>query len=194
MASFTNLPQVFARLSEREKRLVLITSVVAVVLLGFLGVTAVNAAVERRGKRVAMRQDELAQLDVLRDRYRDAEEAEKKSAAQIRSNSQSLFSVVQKAATEVGLPVPDLQERRTPAKDSTDVQEVSVDVNVKEISVDKLTTLLEKIEGKRSDGVVKVTKLKVKTRFDNADMLEASLTVSTWRSSSAAPPADGAKP
>ncbi len=194
MASFTNLPQVFARLSEREKRLVLITSVVAVVLLGFLGVTAVNAAVERRGKRVAMRQDELAQLDVLRDRYRDAEEAEKKSAAQIRSNSQSLFSVVQKAATEVGLPVPDLQERRTPVKDSTDVQEVSVDVNVKEISVDKLTTLLEKIEGKRSDGVVKVTKLKVKTRFDNADMLEASLTVSTWRSSSAAPPADGAKP
>ncbi len=194
MASLTNLPQLFARLSEREKRLVLITSVVAVVLIGFLGVTAVNAAVESRGKRVAMRQDELAQLDVLRDRYRDAEDAEKKSAGQIRSNTQSLFSVVQKAATEVGLPVPDLQERRTPVKDSTDIQEVSVDVNVKEISVDKLTTLLEKIEGKRSDGVVKVTKLKVKTRFDNPELLEVSLTVSTWRSSSSAPATDGAKP
>lgn len=194
MASFTNLPQVFARLSEREKRLVIITSVVAIVFLGFLGVTALNAAVESRGKRVAMRQDELAQLDVLRERYRDAEENEKKSAAQIRSNSQSLFTVVQKAATEVGLPVPDLQERRTPVKDSADVQEVSVDVNVKEISVDKLTTLLEKIEGKRSDGVVKVTKLKVKTRFDNPEMLEVSLTVSTWRSSGAAPATEGAKP
>jgi len=138
--------------------------------------------------------DEIAQLEVLRDRYRDAQEAEKKSSAQLRANNQSLFTLVQKASTEVGLPVPDLQERRTPVKDSADLQEVSVDVNMKEISVDKLTTLLEKIEGKRSDGIVKVTKLKVKTRFDNPEMLEANLTVSTWRSSAAAPPAEGTKP
>ena len=195
MASFSTIPQAFARLSEREKRLVLITGTVAVVFVCFIGVTAINAALNSRQKRVTMRRDEIAQLDVLRDRYHDAEEAEGKSSAQIKTNSQSLFTLVQKASTEVGLPVPDLQERRTPVKDSADVQEVSVDVNLKEISVDKLTTLLEKIEGKRGDGVVKVTKLKVKTRFDNPEMLETNLTVSTWRSSStAASGAEGAKP
>lgn len=194
MANLSSIPQMFARLSEREKRLVLITGTVAVVFISFILVSAVNSALDKRQKRVTMRKDEIAQLEVLRDRYRDAQEAEKKSSAQLRANSQSLFTLVQKASTEVGLPVPDLQERRTPVKDSADLQEVSVDVNMKEISVDKLTTLLEKIEGKRSDGIVKVTKLKVKTRFDNPEMLEANLTVSTWRSSAAAPPAEGAKP
>ena len=194
MANLSSIPQMFARLSEREKRLVLITGTVAVVFISFILVSAVNSALDKRQKRVTMRKDEIAQLEVLRDRYRDAQEAEKKSSAQLRANSQSLFTRVQKASTEVGLPVPDLQERRTPVKDSADLQEVSVDVNMKEISVDKLTTLLEKIEGKRSDGIVKVTKLKVKTRFDNPEMLEANLTVSTWRSSAAAPPAEGTKP
>ncbi len=194
MASISGIPQAFGRLSEREKRLVLVTGVVAVVFVCAIGITAINSAIDVRTKRVTMRKDEIAQLDVLRDRYHDAEEAEKKSAAQIKSNNQSLFTLVQKASTEVGLPVPDLQERRTPVKDAADVQEVSVDVNLKEISVDKLTTLLEKIEGKHSDGVVKVTKLKVKTRFDNPEMLEANLTVSTWRSSSAPAAAEGVKP
>lgn len=194
MANLSSIPQMFARLSEREKRLVLITGTVAVVFISFILVSAVNSALDKRQKRVTMRKDEIAQLEVLRDRYRDAQEAEKKSSAQLRANNQSLFTLVQKASTEVGLPVPDLQERRTPVKDSADLQEVSVDVNMKEISVDKLTTLLEKIEGKRSDGIVKVTKLKVKTRFDNPEMLEANLTVSTWRSSAAAPPAEGTKP
>jgi Type II secretion system (T2SS), protein M len=195
MANLSSIPQMFARLSEREKRLVLITGTVAVVFISFILVSAVNSALDKRQKRVTMRKDEIAQLEVLRDRYRDAQEAEKKSSAQLRANNQSLFTLVQKASTEVGLLVPDLQERRTPVKDSADLQEVSVDVNMKEISVDKLTTLLEKIEGKRSDGIVKVTKLKVKTRFDNPEMLEANLTVSTWRSSSSAPaPTEGAKP
>lgn len=194
MASLSQLPQMFARLTEREKRLVLITGTVGVVFVCFLGVSAINGALDKREKRVSMRRDELAQLEVLRERYKDAQEAEKKSAAQLHSNTQSLFTLVQKASTEVGLPVPDLQERRTPVKDAADLQEVSVDVTMKEISVDKLTTLLEKIEGRRSDGIVKVTKLRVKTRFDNPEMLEANLTVSTWRSSAAAPAGDGAKP
>ena len=193
MASFSNLSQMFARLTEREKRLVLITGTVGAIFVCFLGVTAINSALDKRQKRVTMRKDEIAQLDVLRERYHDAQEAEKKSSAQLHSNTQSLFTLVQKASTEVGLPVPDLQERRTPVKDAPDLVEVSVDVNMKEISVDKLTTLLEKIEGKRSDGIVKVTKLRVKTRFDNPEMLEATLTVSTWRSSSSTP-AEGAKP
>jgi hypothetical protein len=96
---------------------------------------------------------------------------------------------MQKAASEVGLSLSDLNERRLPVKDS-DLTEVTVEVNLKEISIDKLVTLLEKIEGKTSAGVVKVTKLKTKTRLDAPDMLEVNLTVSTWRAAAG----DGAKP
>jgi hypothetical protein len=90
----------------------------------------------------------------------------------------------------VGLPLSDLNERRIPVKDS-DLTEITVDVTLKDISVDKLVTLLENIEGKTTGGVVKVTKLKVKTRLEAPDMLEATLTVSTWRAPTGS---EGAKP
>ena len=101
-------------------------------------------------------------------------------------------AVLQKNAGEVGIALNDLNERRTPVKD-TEVTEVSVDLSLKELSVDKLDNLLEKIEGRRSDGVVKVTKLRVKTRFDHPEMLETGMTVSTWKSSGTTPaPSAGA--
>ena len=186
---------VLARLSERERRLVLLLagSFGAIIVVGvlFFG----SRAIETRRKNVAKRRDEIAQLESLRDKYEEAVQTEKKSSGKIRSNTTSLFSVMQKHAGEVGLTLTDLNERHVPVKDAPDVQEVTVDVNLKEITIDKLDTLLEKVEGKRNDGVVKVSKMRVKTRFDKPDMLEANFTVSTWKSSAAATakPAD-AKP
>ncbi|HEY1097318.1 MAG TPA: hypothetical protein VGF99_00260, partial [Myxococcota bacterium] len=98
---------------------------------------------------------------------------------------------------DVGLQLSDLNERRLPVKDS-DLSEVTVDVTLKDISIDKLVQLLEKIEGKTTGGVVKVTKLKVKTMLATPDMLEVGLTVSTWRGPAAAAagtaPAEGKTP
>ena len=42
MASISGIPQAFGRLSEREKRLVLITGVAAVVFVCAIGITATN--------------------------------------------------------------------------------------------------------------------------------------------------------
>ena len=185
----------FTRMSERERRLVLLTGAVAVALALLGGVTIVSSMLEKREKMVAMRRDEIAQLDTLRAKYEEAVQAEARATQRIKSNSASLFSLMQKAAGEVGLSLNDLNERRTPVKDMPDLNEVTVDVTLKDISVDKLNTLLEKIEGKRNDGIVKVTKLKVKTRFDNPEMLEATMTVSTWKSTSTTPtPVPGAGP
>lgn len=178
---FAGAVQAFQRLTEREKRLVLLTGGVAAVVIVVIGMTLVGSALEKREKRVALRRDEIAQLETLREKYQEAVAAEERSKRRITSNTASLFSLLQKAAGEVGLSLTDLNERRAQVKDAPDITEVTVDLNLKEISVDKLNTLLEKIEGKRSDGVIKVTKLKVKTRFDNPEMLEASMTVSTWK-------------
>jgi hypothetical protein len=99
---------------------------------------------------------------------------------------------MQKAALDVGLSLTDLNERRLPVKDS-DLLEVTVDVTLKDISIDKLVTLLEKIEGRTTGGVVKVTKLKTKTMLANPEMLEVVLTVSTWRGPTVTPGAAGAE-
>lgn len=190
-ALFLRATQQFARMSEREKRLVVITGVVAVALIVAASVTLMGSVLDKRQKRVSMRRDEIATLTAQRAQYQDAVQTEERSKRRITGNSASLFSLLQKAAADVGLSLNDLNERRNPVKDAPEITEVTVDVNLKEITVDKLDTLLEKIEGKRADGVVKVTKMKVKTRFDNPDLLEATMTVSTWRSSAGAPATPG---
>lgn len=182
---FANMGQAFSRLTERERRLVLVTSAVAVVFILGLGSALVSSALEKREKRVAMRRDEIAQIESLREKYQEAVATEDRNKRRITGNTASLFSLMQKSAGEVGLSLTDLNERRSPVKDAADITEVTVDLNLKEITVDKLDTLLEKIEGKRADGVVKVTKLKVKTRFDNPELLESSMTVSTWKGAAA---------
>jgi cell division protein FtsX len=179
-----------ARMSDRERKLVMLTASVAVLLVVVGLGWSLSSSITKREKGIASRKEEIAQLKALRGEYEAATARQKAAENRIKqAASTSLFTLMQKAAGEVGLPLADLNERRLPVKDS-DLTEVTVDVNLKEISIDKLVTLLEKIEGKTSAGVVKVTKLKAKTRLDNPDMLEVGLTVSTWR----APTADGGKP
>ena len=180
----------FTKMSDRERRLVALTAAVAIIFavagLGWM----ISGSISRREKGIVTRKEEIAQLEGLRAEYEQATARQKAAEARIKTaTTTSLFTLMQKAAGEVGLSLSDLNERRIPVKDS-DLTEVTVDVTLKEISIDKLVTLLEKIEGKTSGGVVKVSKLKVKTRLDAPDMLEVTLTVSTWRG----PATDGSKP
>lgn len=172
------------KMTDRERKLVFVTAAVAVLVAFGVVAMGVSSFMDSRQKRIRLRNDEIAQIETLRTAYDAAAAREKAADARIQSASTtSLFTLLQKSAGELGLALSDLNERRLPVKDS-ELTEVTVDVNLKEISVDKLVTLLEKIEGRSSDGVVKVSKLKVKTRFDNPEMLEASLTVSTWKAPS----------
>ncbi len=170
----------FQRLSERERRLVVITAVAVVVFVVGGGSLLASRSLDAREKRVIAKQEQLDQILSLRERYQEAEQSEKRAASRVKSNTVSLFSLLQKTAGDLGLQLNDLNERKVPVKD-TDLTEVSVDVTLKEVSVDKLNAFLEKIEGVRRDGIVKVQKLKVKTRFDAPDMLEVTMTVATWK-------------
>jgi hypothetical protein len=189
----SSLGRALQKMTDRERKLVIVM-IVAVALFAFAAVSmGVSSFIASREKRIRLHKDEIAQIETLRIAYDAATARDNAAAARIKTaSSTSLFSLLQKAAGDVGLSLQDLNERRLPVKDS-DLTEVTVDVNLKEISVDKLVTLLEKIEGRGTDGVVKVTKLKVKTKFDNPEMLEAALTVSTWKAPSGGG-AEGGRP
>ena len=177
------------KMTERERRLVFVTAGVAAVLVVVAAGWVISGAIDKREKQIQNHKDEIAPLEALHADYDAAVARSKAAETRIKSAaSTSLFSLLQKSAGEVGLPLSDLNERRLPIKDS-ELTEVTVDVTLKEITVDKLVTLLEKIEGRSSGGVVKVQKLKVKTRFDNPEVLEASLTVSTWKAPAGSPSA-----
>lgn len=181
-SAFTQLQESFSRLNERERVLVSITAAVAVVFiivgLGWWG----NSAIDSRRKSVVLKKEKLAQILALEDKYKEAAALEKKATQKLERNSVSLFSLLQKTAGELNLKLNDLNERKTPVRD-TEIEAVSVEVNLKQLSVDKLNQFIEKIEGRSKDGLVKIVKLKVKTRFDNPELLDVNMTVSTWKKS-----------
>lgn len=169
-----------ARLSDRERKLVLITVVAVLVTVVGGGLYAMESKLDSKARRVRDMKTALAQIRELEGRYKAAELQESQKLMRLRSNNVSLFSELQRAAGQLGLTLNDLNERQVPVKDSS-VTEVSVEVNLKQVSIDKLNSFLEKIEGRSSSGLVKILKLKVKTRHDNAELLDVNMTVATWK-------------
>lgn len=180
--AMSELQASFQRLSERERRLVVITLAVAAVLLATLMVMWTGRTLSQKRAQVESQRTQLAEIRGYQDDYQRAENEEKRSLARLKSNRVSLFSRLNQAAQKLGLSLKDLNEREVPVKDSN-VQETQVEVNLKNLSIDKLNELLKEIEGESTNGLVKVVKLKVKTRHDNAEMLDVTMTVATWKAS-----------
>src|SRR2546426_972556 len=60
-------------------------------------------------------------------------------------------------------------------------REMSVEVNLGKVPLDKLVKLISDIE--RSPGVVRVRRLRVRKAYENKELLDVSLTVSAWQGS-----------
>src|SRR5690606_1682377 len=119
------------------------------------GVWWATGALDDKEHRVREMRGVLTQIQSLEAQYKAAELAERQAEMRLRTNNTSLFSLLQQSAQQLGLTLNDLNERKSPANESGDITEVSVEVNLKEVSIDKLNTFLEKIEGKSSSGLVK---------------------------------------
>jgi hypothetical protein len=166
----------FGGLTERERLLVVVTTGVAVLFIVGGSVLSATNALEKREKRIKLRKEQLSQILALEGSYQVAKEAIASEERRLKGNKVSLFSLCNKAAREIGLTLNDLNERKRPVRD-TNLEEISVEVNLKSLTI----SFLEAIEGKRTGGMVKITKLKVKMRFDNPDLLDVQMTVATWK-------------
>ena len=178
------------RLSSRERRLVLVTALVAVVFVFVGGTLFVQSRLDKAQRRLSERKAQLQLILGLESQYHDAEQERARMQDMLARNDVQLFTLLSKVKQELGLPMSDLSERRTPLKESG-IDEISVDVDLRQLSVDKLSSFLEKVEDPANKGMVKVLKLKVKTRFDNPELLDVSMKVATYKPASPTAPAGG---
>ena len=152
---------------------------------GFLVILCIWGAwssVNHRQTEVKRLTVEMKQIDALSIQYNRVKAEQQAREAQIRANKVALFTLLQNSATRLELKLSDLNERKEALSDS-DLTQVSVVVTVKELSMDRLTAFLEDIENSATNGLVKITRLQVKTRFDSPDLLDLQMTVSTWKAS-----------
>lgn len=174
----------FGRLSGRERLLVGVTALTLVIAIFAGGTHWADGKLKKASRRLSERRTQLQEILRLESRYNASKSESKRDQQRIERNSVQLFSYLPKIADDLGLTLNDLNERRAPLKDSA-IDEISVDINLKQMSIDKLDAFLERVEKDGRTGLVKVLKIKVKTRFDNPDLLDVNMKVATYKPSSA---------
>lgn len=172
----------FDSLDSKEKKLV--AFLMGGVCLGLVLVVFLWVSGSISAKQIKLKSEKanLAQILALESQYRTAKQIEIAKKRKFRFNTVSLFSLMQGVANSLDLNLKDLNEQKIPVAGGTLV-EYSVVVNLTKLSIDKLSAFLRGVEETQAVGLVKVTKLKVKSRFDDPELLDVQMTVSTWKSS-----------
>ncbi len=169
----------FERMPEREKRLVSIFAVTLLVFLIVISFLWFYNSVSGKNSELAATRMRLGEVLSLKNQYQEAKKKQEAEERRFRSNDISLFSLIQANATRYGLTLNDLNEKKEPVGESR-LMQTDVVINLKEISIDRLTAFIVSLEATEG-GVVKITRLKIKTRYDKSDLLDVQMTVSTWK-------------
>jgi general secretion pathway protein M len=170
----------FERLSGREQAMVLFM----VIALGsmVLGLTGylVNRDLGARAKRIDAKLEKLRQIAELKSDYQARLAQQQQLANEVRSNgSTRILSYLEDASRRADLELKNATERAGEPTGSEQVKEESAEVTVTNVSLDRLHAFLDLVE--TGNRLVRIRRLKIKTRFDNPQMLDATVTVSTYK-------------
>lgn len=182
MNRLSSLGASFERLSGREQ----VTALLLVILLSTLFVGSggyfVSKDLSRREARINAKLKNLKKLAGLRSDYQRRLSEQRQLAAKIRQNNRTrLLSYIEKVSKEASTPIKNAAERAGQPTGSELLREVAAEVTVENVSIDRLYDFLDRLE--KGNKMVKVRKLEVKARFDNQKMLNAKVTVGTFKTS-----------
>lgn len=168
--------QLWASLTERERRLVSILSVAMLVTVVALGVTSFRKSLAHSHEVVENKRIALERVASLSAGFREAEAARNRIESRLRGSPVRLFSYLEEIATRQNLAIGDMQDRGTDNQDG--LVRSSVELSFARISLRPLVEFLNEIE--RNPRLVKIEKLRIRHRNDDPELLDVNLTVSTY--------------
>lgn len=166
-----------ARLAPRERLMVSAAVASVALFVLFLVSTGVSRAIGARESRIEAKTEMLSQIGKLTQGYRQARAERQSLEARLRGPPVQLMSFVSQAGAQLGVEVNDLRPG-TPST-SEGMEEDSVEVSLVRIDLAKLARLLDALE--RGPGVVKVRKVRLSSRVDDPNLVDATLQVATWQ-------------
>jgi len=176
-SQFERLAEAWASLSLRERRLIALMAVAAVVFVGALGFNALRRNIAVREANIALKKQQMEQIGVLAEGYREAEMARQRIEARIKGTPVRLFSYLEDLAKKQQITLGDMQDRGTDTI-GDGITRNTVEVSFARIDLRSLTAFLNEIE--KSQQLVKVEKLRMRGRSDDPNALDAAVTVSTY--------------
>ncbi len=167
----------FARLSPRERVMVSAALAAIALFVLFMASTGVSRAIAASERRIESKTEMLSQVGKLTQGYRQARAERQGMEARLRGPPVQLMSFVSQSGSQLGIEVNDLRPGTPSASEG--MTEDSVEVTLVRIDLAKLARLLEALE--RGPGVVKVRKVRLTTRSDDPNLVDATLQVVTWQ-------------
>ena len=140
----------------------------------------VNKDLKAREKRIAAKSEKLKEIAQLRSDYKRRLAEQQRIANQVRrNNNMRLLSYLENLSEKSNLSLKNATDRPGEATGSDQVKEEMAEVRVDNVSLDRLHDFLRRIE--EGNPLVKVRRLKIKSRYDNKEMLDVSITVGTYK-------------
>jgi general secretion pathway protein M len=168
----------FQRLTERERRLVVIagSALGVFVLFSILISFASTAAGYRR--RTEEKLNKLTEVQTLAASYREAEQNRQAMERQLTTNKLSLISYLEEKGTAAGLNIPAMNPKPEASIADGKIIESAVELTLTDIPLNRMVDFLSAVE--RGPGVVKVKLLRVEPRTSNQTMTVWA-TIATYR-------------
>ena len=167
----------FARLSDREKAVVLGVLVWLGTMTFVLTTYGIITGIDGTRKRVAYKTDQLTQVIALREVYRRAEERNASQRTKLEHNDLRLVGLVEDEAKKLGIDASNITPHDGEAENG--VKPSFVDLRASKLSYDKVTTYIEHLEA--NPNPVRVVKIHLTQRFDEKDLVDMELTVATYK-------------
>ena len=168
--------QYLTRLSARERLLVGVaaaTFVAATIGIGSLGV---SRAIRRREGSIEAKTKALAEISNLASTYRERDLRRRQLEERLKTPVK-LFTFIDDISKQQGVEIGDMQDRGS-TTGSDKISESIVEFDLNKLTLDKLTNFLNAIE--HGPHLVKVKKVRIRTRLDDPNSVDASLTVATY--------------
>jgi hypothetical protein len=182
-ARLTQFATAFERLSGREQIMVVFMIIALITMIVGFGGYFVNKDLDGKEKRIAAKIEKLKEIAALRGDYQRRLAEQKRVADDVRRNKETrILSYLESLSKKANIELKNASERQGEATGSDLVKEEAAEVMIQNVSLDRLYEFLRQIE--EGNRLVKVRRLKIKTRFDNKEMLDASVTVGTFKPTS----------
>jgi type II secretory pathway component PulM len=168
-------------LSQREQRVLIGAGVIFVLMFLYLGVDSVLQRYEKLGDKIVTKRGEVQKISRLRTQYMEAHKQLEDIKAKLDQMEKgfSVLSFIEDLANRENIRenIGSVKPKKLPLNDRYD--ENIVELKIDNVSLSKLVDFIFKIEN--SGYLLKVKRLRVKTRYDNRDLLNVTLQVTTYK-------------
>ncbi|MFN2547923.1 MAG: type II secretion system protein GspM [Myxococcales bacterium] len=181
-ALFADAQAWLAAASPREKRLLAMAAGGVFLFIVLIAWAGFSSSIRKAQNALDEKHDDFEKISRLAAGYGQQEQERQLMEAKLRQSPPALMSFVDTTAKNAGVEVGGMSDRGVVAGgQGGKPREMSVEVNLGKVPLDKLVKLLQDTE--RSPGVVRVRRLRLRKSFENKDVLDVSLSVSAWQGS-----------